>query len=145
MNDNVETVKRAYAAFQRGDIEGVVQCLNADIVWEPLYGCEGRIPMAGRRTGIDAVREFFRILDANVRFERFEPREFIAENDTVVALGFYKAIAKPTGRPIQSEWAMVFTVKGGKATSFREFTNAAAFIAAFEGVPHAAMQPAMTR
>jgi uncharacterized protein len=70
-------------------------------------------------------------LAGGIDFKRFEPREYIAERDKVVVLGFYDATAKKTGRGVSSEWAMIFTLRNGSIVHFREFADAAAINAAF--------------
>jgi ketosteroid isomerase-like protein len=77
------------------------------------------------------VRTFFAQLAESVDFKRFQPREFVSERDKVVALGFYEAAAKKTGRAFQSEWVMAFTIANGKVVKFREFADATAINAAF--------------
>ena len=66
-------------------------------------------------------------------FEQFEPREFVAQGDTVVAIGHYRAVTKATGKRFDSDFAMVFTLRNGKVASFREFTDSAGINAAFAG------------
>ena len=55
------------------------------------------------------------------QFDRFEPREFIAQGDRVVVLGYYSGKGRTTGRSFGTNWAMVFTVKEGKVTGFHEY------------------------
>jgi ketosteroid isomerase-like protein len=129
---NVGLVREAYAAFGRGDIPGLLATLDDQIVWEPVLGAASHVPTAGKRSGKQQVAEFFRTLNDNVAFSTFEPREFIAQGDHVVALGRYEARAKPTGRTFQAEWAMVFKVRNGKVTEFREYVATSAIDAAFD-------------
>lgn len=131
---NTQTVKDAYAAFLRGDIEGIVGLVTDDVQWEGVKGAEGVVPQAGARQGKAGVREFFEQVGDTVAFERFEPREYIATDDAVVAIGNYAAKAKPTGRGIASDWAMVFNFRDGKIARFREFTDSAVIVRAFERV-----------
>ena len=77
------------------------------------------------------MREFFRILDETTHFETFEPREYIAQGEKVVALGTYSGIAKPTGRRFGMDWAMVWTIRGGKVVKFHEYTDTLAGANAF--------------
>jgi hypothetical protein len=81
------------------------------------------------------VAGFFKDLGANVKFDQFEPREFVAQGDKVIALGFYSAQVPATGRRYQSEWAMVFTLRKGKVARFREYADSAAIKAAFASAP----------
>ena len=131
---NVEIVRQAYAAFGRGDIESILQLLDDRIEWDAVMGAAPHVPMAGTRHGKQAVAEFFRTLADNVTFTEFEPREFIAQGDTVVVLGRYEGRAKPTGRTFGADWAMVDTVRNGKITRFREYVSTSAIDAAFEAV-----------
>jgi ketosteroid isomerase-like protein len=98
-----------------------------------VTGASPAVPMGGERRGQAAVAEFFKILSHSMHFEVFEPREFVAQGDKVVVLGYYKA-KTGSGRPFASEWVMIFTVANGKVTQFQEFTDVAALNAAFEGV-----------
>jgi hypothetical protein len=81
------------------------------------------VPTRGRRRGPQEVAKFFEQVGATVDFQKFEPREFIAEGDVVVALGHYQATIKTTRRSFASDWVMVFHMRGGKIARFREFTD----------------------
>ena len=129
---NTEIVREGYAAFGRGDIPALLDLLDDDIEWQAVIGAAPHVPTAGRRSGKQAVAEFFRILGQTVEFSRFEPREFIAQGDQVVTLGFYEGRSKATGRTFAEEFAMVDTFRNGKIVRFREYVNAAAINAAFE-------------
>lgn len=61
----------------------------------------------------------------------FEPREYVAQGDKVVALGSYRWRVKKNGREYGGEWAHVFTLRGGKVTAFHEYMDSAAAAAAF--------------
>jgi hypothetical protein len=129
---NLEIAREGYAAFGRGDIEGVLRLLDDNVEWQAVIGAAPHVPTAGKRHGKQAVAEFFRVLGESVEFARFEPREFIAQGDTVVILGFYAGRAKSTGRTFAEEWAMVETLKDGKIVRLREYVSTAAINAAFE-------------
>jgi ketosteroid isomerase-like protein len=126
---NVQTVKNAYAAFKRGDIQGVLNELADDVEWH-LPG-EGLIPQAGTYRGKDGVSRFFQNLDQTTQFAEFEPNSFVAQGDQVVAIGRYHATVKTTGRAFEADWVMVFTFKGTKVAKFREFTDTAAIAQAY--------------
>jgi ketosteroid isomerase-like protein len=126
---NTQIVKDAYAAFARGDIPAILAMLDPSIEWTAVAGAE--VPTAGTRRGPTGVAQFFEDLAGAVAFERFEPREFIAQGDKVVALGYYSARAKPTGQPFASEWVMVFTVRNGKVTRFVEYADSLNITRAF--------------
>ena len=127
---NTKVVQDAYAAFGRGDVQGILDRLDDGIVWKGVYGAGKHVPTAGERRGKAQVGEFFKQVAENVNFSRFEPKEFIATGNKVVALGHYTA-KTPIGRTFDSDFAMVFTVRNGKVVEFQEFMDSAAVNAAF--------------
>jgi len=128
---NTRIVQDAYAAFGRGDIQALLGYMTDDITWQPVIGTAAHVPFAGRRQGKAAVAEFFRIVSETEDFQRFELREFIAQGDTVVAIGHYTAKTRSTGKIFDAEFVMVFTVTNGRVCAFREFTDSAQINAAF--------------
>ena len=131
---NTQVVKDAYAAFLRGDIAAILDALTDDIEWEGVKGTEGTLPQAGPRRGKAEVARFFQEVDSTTRFDRFEPQEYIAQGDTVVAVGMYSGIAKANGQRATSDWTMVFNMRDGKIARFREFCDSAALVRAYGGV-----------
>ena len=130
---NTRLVQEAYAAFGRNDVPGILATLDDNVVWKAVHGASPQVPTAGERRGKLAVTEFFKILGESLQFERFEPREFIAQGDRVAVLGSYAARTS-TGKRIDSEWVMLFGFRNGKIAEFQEFTNTAMLNAAFESV-----------
>jgi ketosteroid isomerase-like protein len=128
---NTQIVKDAYAAFGRGDVNAILATLDEHVEWEGVKGTEGVVPTAGLRRGRAEVGQFFSQVNESIAFERFEPRQFVAQGDIVVALGYYSGTAKPTGRTFSSDWVMVFTLKDGRVTQFQEFADSAALVKAF--------------
>ena len=129
---NTKVVQDAYAAFGRGDVQGILNSLGDDIVWTGVYGAAAHVPTAGERRGKAAVAQFFAQVAENIQFSRFEPREFIATGDKVVALGHYTATT-PAKTGFDCDFAMVFTLKNGKIARFQEFCDSAAINAAYAG------------
>jgi ketosteroid isomerase-like protein len=118
---NIETVRAIYAAFKRGDVQGILERMDETIVWV-VPGSEA-VPMSGRRSGIDEVRRFFEQLSERLTFRVFESREFIAQGNRVVALIHYEGQDNMTGQPFDAESAMLWTIANGKAIRFREYTD----------------------
>jgi ketosteroid isomerase-like protein len=129
----VQIVKDAYAAFSRNDISSLINLMADDVSWY-LPGPQTVLPFAGRRKGKTEVNEFFSTLADVQDVERFEPQDFIAQGDKVVALGNYKWRVKATARTYESEFAHVFTVREGKIVAFHEYFDTAAVMNAF-GTP----------
>ena len=128
---NTKVVQDAYAAFGRGDITTLLSYLTDDIQWQGVIGTAAHVPFSGERRGKTQVAEFFRQVEASEDFQQFEPREFVAQGDKVVAIGHYRAVTKPTGKGFESDFVMVFTLRDGKVSRFQEFTDSAGINAAF--------------
>lgn len=129
-NQNTQVVKQAYDKFKSGDIAGLLDLFDDDIEWE-LDKAEN-VPFTGARRGKEQVAEFFTVMRQAQHPLQFEPREFIAQGDKVVALGHYAWSVKSTDRIFESDWAEVFTIRDGKIVGFREFADTAAGVAAYK-------------
>jgi uncharacterized protein len=127
---NADVVQQGYAAFGSGDIPGLLDLLTDDVEWS-LQG-PSVIPWAGTRHGREGVAEFFSLLGETLEFEQFEPREFVAQGDTVVVLGYERSVVKPTGRAFEQEWAHVYTLRDGKIAKGRFIEDTAAQVVAFD-------------
>jgi ketosteroid isomerase-like protein len=88
------------------------------------------IPQAGPHKGRAEVGKFFEKVAQAYDFTQFEPREFIAQNDSVVAIVDYAGKIKKTGKSYAAQAAMLFVFKDGKVTKFREYTDTAGLAAA---------------
>ena len=127
--DNVGVVRSAYENFKAGSIDALVGQMSEDVEWR-LPEIQGA-PFAGARKGRGAVSEFFTSLSDMQDSLSFEPREFVAQGDKVVALGTYRWRVKGTGREYGGDWAHVFTVRDGRIEGFHEYMDSAQAEAAF--------------
>ena len=118
---NVELIKKCYNYFKEGNIPALLNELSDDIKW--ISPGPKMIPWAGEYEGKQSVGEFFTKLGGSVDFQSFEPREFIAQGNRVIALGHGAATSKKTGKSAKNEWAMAFIIKNGKVTHFQEYIN----------------------
>lgn len=126
---NVQIVQQIYAAFGKRDMQALLTLLSNEIDWQ-LLG-PPKIAHAGPHHGRDQVRRFFATVAETLDIQQFAPREFIAQGDKVVALGYYAGRVKVTGREYASEWVHVFTLRDGKVIKFREYTDTANLVAAY--------------
>ena len=108
---NVELVKGLYAAFDRGDLPGILQTLAPDIVWN--WARVDGIPHSGLRHGPNEVAKFFEEIAAVEEPIDFPRVDFVAQGDRVVVLGKYRARVRATGRIWESDYAHIWTVRDG--------------------------------
>jgi uncharacterized protein len=127
---NGAVVRQFYEALGREDMPAVLDLLSDDVEW--VYQGPSTIPFAGTRYGREGVLEFFSLLGETLEFERFEPREFVAQDDRVVVVGFERNLIKSTGRAFEQEWVHDFTLREGKISKVRSFEDTAAYVAALE-------------
>lgn len=128
---NTQMVKDAYAAFLRGDVPAILNMLDDNVQWRGVIGAEGVMKSAGLRQGRSAIGGFFADVASTVAFDSFEPREYVAQNDVVIALGHYTGTSIETGRRFDQDWVMIFRFANGKIVNFQEFTDSAALVRAF--------------
>lgn len=133
--ESLQVVKDGYAAFGRGDIQGLLGMLSEDVEWH-IPG-EG-LPLSGTYRGRNGVGQFFQKLAQDSEILAFEPREFVAQAEQVAVIGWERAKIKATNRTIELNWVMTFTVRGGKIAKFREHTDTQALAAAYASTAHAA-------
>lgn len=127
--ENTKIVKELYKAFGNHDIDKVLSMLSPDVVWQepnsPLNPCGGtRYGHAGFLEWLNIGRQAEDILV-------LEPKQYIAQNDTVVVIGFTKCLAKPTSKTYETDFVHIVTVKDGKVSHFQEFFDTYAAAEAF--------------
>lgn len=122
-DEAVALVQAAYGDFQNGNIPALLNRLTEDIVWT-TPGEGTAIPNAGRLQGRAQVGKFFQGISETLEFHEFNPNEFIAQGDVVVALGTWDATVRGTDVRIQDVFAMVFRIRGEQIAEFREYSDA---------------------
>ena len=129
IQENKQIVMEGYRLFQSGDIRKLLDLYHDDAEWA---GPESDLlPFAGTFHGKAGIAEFFSKLNASAQAQQFEPAQFIAEGDKVVACGRAIWLAKPTGRSYASAWVHVFTLRDGKVSRFEAYYDTAATEKAF--------------
>ena len=134
---NLHIIKMFYAAFRRDDLVSMLDAVAEDVEWFAL-GPTGLIPTAGWRYGREEVGHFFAALKQAEELQMFEPREFIADGDKVVAIGESRSRVRTSEQTINTPWVHVFTFSRARIIRFRSFYDTAAAAAAFsQGVQSA--------
>jgi uncharacterized protein len=127
---NVRLVQRAYRTFGAGEVQAFLNLLAPDITWHlPEMS---RVPFSGTWRGHEGVRKFLGTLASTQEVLEFQPERFVAQGETVIALGRFAMRVNSTGRTSRSEWAHVWTVRNGEITEFREYVDTAAVSAAHD-------------
>ena len=127
---NISFVQSLYGAFGRGEIGLVVAGMAPDVDWQ-VTGRKEDYPCFGAWKGQKGVGEFFRLVGENEDAIEFTPRDFYTAGEKVFVLGHYTWKIRKTGKHVITDWLHVFTLKGGKVSAFREFTDTAQFAQAY--------------
>lgn len=122
--ENIKIVQKAYNDFKNGNIEAILNSLTEDVEWE--LPSISNVPFSGKRIGRTRVGQFFVTVAENQDALIFEPAEFIADGEKVIALGNYRWRVKSTDKTFECAFAHVFTIRDGKVIRFQEFTDTAA-------------------
>jgi ketosteroid isomerase-like protein len=108
---DVETLRRGYAALNRGDLSVVVELLDPDIEWhEPAPS-----PEAGTHRGRDGFESFLRGWLESFEDFRVEPERVVERGDELVVVVRQSGTGRASGLSVETRLAHVWTVADGKA------------------------------
>ncbi|MET4038844.1 nuclear transport factor 2 family protein [Bradyrhizobium sp. RT6a] len=116
---NIQTVKDFFAAIGRGDSEALLALVTVDIEWI-IPGEDW--PLAGTHRGHDGVTDLLETASRSIETST-EPREFVAQGDRVLVVGFAKGKIKATNKIFEDDWVFAITVRNGKLTNIREYVD----------------------
>jgi ketosteroid isomerase-like protein len=119
---NVEAVRRTIEAYNRRDLEGLLDELDADVEWRPSLP----VLLGGEETvyrGHDGARQLLRDLDEVLAERQLDLPEIRAEGDSVVAKGSLRIRGKSSGALTESPFTWVAEFKDGRATRIRTYLD----------------------
>jgi ketosteroid isomerase-like protein len=128
MDANSKVVEDLYAAFAKGDIPFILERLSMDVQFDNSDSAE--MPWGGTYRGKDGVGKFFANIGGAVDVKSFEPKTYLSSGDEVMTTGVWSGVARKTGKPFKSQWAMHFIVKNGKVTYAHVYEDTAVTAAA---------------
>jgi uncharacterized protein len=119
--ENVETVRAGYDAFNRGDIEAVVATLDPAIEWWPAADEPITQPYRGYdgyRTLVGEIREYVPDLQAEIE-------EVFAVADQIVTRLRFWGRGRDSGVPVEIRETNVARFRDGKIIEVREYREKA--------------------
>jgi ketosteroid isomerase-like protein len=132
MSGHVETVKRIYDAFGRGDVETIVANVSDDTEWGFNVGSSD-VPWHVARKGRESIPQFFASL-GGVQMQAFEPRAFFTDASHVAALVHIDYVVRKTGRRVvQNQIHLWRFDPNGKVAQLTHFEDTAQVVAACAG------------
>ncbi|WP_186139463.1 nuclear transport factor 2 family protein [Burkholderia gladioli] len=116
---NVQIVKTFFAAIGRGDREALLALAAEDIEW--IVPGEDW-PLAGAHRGHAGLADFLETASKTMETST-EPREYVAQGDRVLVMGFATGKVKATNKPFEDHWVYAITIRDGNVTNIREYID----------------------
>src|SRR5262245_21019274 len=122
--ENVEAIRRAADAFNRGDVDTFLREIDPEIEWHPLL----QVLLGGETTvyrGHERVRELYRDIDEVFAEPHVEVSEIRDLGERVVCIGQLRGCGRESGAETETAIAWLVDFKDGKATRVREYLDPA--------------------
>jgi ketosteroid isomerase-like protein len=119
--ENVEISKRAIAAFNRLDLDGLADFLTPECEWYPALLVE--VEGAGFR-GRAGLTEYFEATSDTWEEFRIVADEFRSVGEVrVLVLGRIEGRGRGSGVQVERPWAVIYSFSGGKISRVRAFLD----------------------
>ena len=116
---NVQTVKDFFDAIGRGDRDTLLALVAEDIEWI-IPGQDW--PLAGTHRGHAGLTALLGTASKSIETST-EVREFVAQGNRVLVVGFARGKIKATNKTFEDDWIFAITVLDGRLTSIREYID----------------------
>src|SRR4030081_2039739 len=117
--ENAQIVKDFFAAMGSGDKQGLLALSAEDIEWI-IPGEDW--PLAGTHRGHAGLANLLGTASKSIETST-EPREFVAQGDRVLVVGFARGKIKATNKTFEDDWIFAITVRDGRLTNIREYVD----------------------
>ncbi len=122
---DVQTVREGYEAFNRQEIPNVLERFDPQIEWTEPGGAAAA--PSGTYRGAQAVAEkVFSLVPEHFEELHPQPEQFIDAGDHIVVVGRFRGRSK-TGAMLDAPFAHVWTMRNGKVVRFHNYVDASAW------------------
>jgi uncharacterized protein len=128
--EDVIRLREGYAAFNRGDLNAILETLDPEVVFIQAE----ELPGAEIYRGHEGVRKWLADLTAAFDDLRAEPEELLDAGDRLVALLRLRGRGRGSGAPFEAHVAHVFEVRAGKIVRWKAYMDRATALRA-AGLP----------
>ena len=119
---HVQLVQAIYAAFTRGDVDAVVNAMDPGIEWHEAEHSPWHVPEGHHGPTAVLTNVLARIPEMFDHFE-IHPQRFHDAEAGVIVEGRYRADAVDASQSLDAQVCHVWTVRDGKVTGFRQYTD----------------------
>lgn len=130
--DRLRSAYQQWSDTKGGSVDTWLELVGDDIAFGSLAQGDARIAFTAPRSGRDDVRSYLESLNRDWQMVSFDMDRYVADGDTIVALGHCAFTNRQTGKTAETRKADVWTFRDGKAVSFYEFYDTASLYAAAE-------------
>lgn len=117
---DIETVRGAYAAFNRQDFPSVLGQFDSAVEWTEPGG--GNSVKGTFRGGESIAREVWSTIPANFTEFQVLPDRYVDAGDSVLAIGNFRVAAK-NGQRFEVPFVHVLDMRGGKVVRFVNYVE----------------------
>ena len=112
-------MKDFFTALGGGGREALLALVAEDMEWI-IPGEDW--PLAGTRHGHAGLANLLETASKSIETST-EPREFVAQGDRVLVVGFARGKIKATNKTFEDDWIFAITVRGGRLTHIWEYID----------------------
>jgi ketosteroid isomerase-like protein len=129
IQENIQTVKDFFTAMGGGNKQDLLALVSEDIEWI-IPGEDW--PLAGRYRGHAGLTDLLQKASETMETSFMERREYVAQGDRVLVVGFARGKIKATKKTWEDDWVFAITIRNGKLTNIREYVDTQALARASE-------------
>ena len=124
--ENVQTIRSIYEAFEKGDVPAALAHMPERIEWREAenFIYADRNPYIGPQAVLEGV---FMRLGSDWESFTVTPGEWLDAGDHVVVLGTYTGTHRGTGREVRAQFAHIWGVTGSRVVRFQQYTDTKQF------------------
>jgi ketosteroid isomerase-like protein len=127
-------MRKVAAAFERADLQPLFDAIDEKIVWKAATTCPGLFRFSGEYQGAVGVTDVISNISKAYSFRRYEPKEFVSNDDVVWGLFEIEADYHPPGDPpppsrlVKFECAVRWRVRNDKIVEHQSFFDTASLL-----------------
>jgi ketosteroid isomerase-like protein len=100
------------------DPDEIATLFDTDLAFE-IQGDDDVLPWIGRKTGRQAIAHFIRDIRTLTEPVSFDVEDILASDSRAAIVGKLQTRIKATGKIIQTQFAIILTIKAGVVTRFQ--------------------------
>lgn len=124
---SADVVKGFFAAFGKGDAEGVVNSFHEKATIVAVRKGEHKGNHYGTYAGREGAKSFITVLSKSFDTQAFSVDHVVGEGNVAFASGSFVHKLKTTGKLFTSDWALKCIVQDGKILEYHFYEDSEAF------------------